>query len=82
VGQAHYELLVFPSLPAKKFASLSSKNLRACICILEPKVSGAAHPLYAAVAAARENSGDSDSVSVLVRVYELARTYFTLNSTQ
>ena len=30
------------------------------------KVSGTAHPLYAAVAAARENSGVSDSVSVLV----------------
>ena len=30
------------------------------------KVSGTAHPLYAAVAAARENSGSMNDVSVLV----------------
>ena len=53
-----------PSLPAKKSAlqKIFGSNLK----LQNQKVSGTAHPLYAAVAAARENSGVSDSVSVLV----------------
>jgi hypothetical protein len=83
VGQAHYGLglQVFPSLPAKKFASLSSKNLRACILYSRTKVSGTAHPLYAAVAAARENSEVSDMGRVIVCLYEFARTHFIQNTT-
>ena len=53
-----------PSLPAKKSAlqKIFGSNLK----LQNQKVSGTAHPLYAAVATARENSGVSDSVSVLV----------------
>ncbi len=53
-----------PSLPAKKSAlqKIFGSNLK----LQNQKVSGTAHPLYAAVAAARENSGNSDSVSVWV----------------
>ncbi len=71
--------LVLPSLPAKKFASLFFKKSSGLYLYSRTKVSGTAHPLYAAVAAARENSGNSDSVSVWVQVYYSARTYFTRN---
>ena len=54
-----------PSLPAKKSAlqKIFGSNLK----LKDQKVSGTAHPLYAAVAAARENSGVSDLNRVLVR---------------
>ncbi len=71
VGQAHYGLQVFPSLPAKKFASLFFKKSLGLGLYSRTKVSGTAHPLYAAVAAARENSDHFDSVSVLVRLYKV-----------
>ena len=53
-----------PSLPAKKSAlqKIFGSNLK----LKDQKVSGTAHPLYAAVAAARENSGVSDLNRVLV----------------
>ncbi len=53
-----------PSLPAKKSAlqKIFGSNLK----LQNQKVSGTAHPLYAAVAAARENPDHLDSVSVVV----------------
>jgi hypothetical protein len=45
------------------------------------EVSGTAHPLYAAVAAARENSEISDMGRVMVSLYEFARTHFIQNTT-
>ena len=55
-----------PSLPAKKSAlqKIFGSNLK----LKDQKVSGTVHPLYAAVAAARENSGISDLNRVLVRL--------------
>ena len=53
-----------PSLPAKK--SALQKIFGSNLILLNQKVSGTAHPLYAAVAAARENSGGMNTVSVLV----------------
>jgi len=46
---------------------------------LNQKVSGTVHPLYAAVAAAHENSRISDPHLVWARLYDFARTYFTHN---
>ncbi len=53
-----------PSLPAKK--SALQKIFGSNLILLNQKVSGTAHPLYAAVAAARENSGNSDMGRVMV----------------
>ena len=47
-----------PSLPAKK--SALQKIFGSNLILLNQKVSGTAHPLYAAVAAARENSAVSE----------------------
>ena len=53
-----------PSLPAKKSAlqKIFGSNLK----LKDQKVSGTAHPLYAAVAAARENFEISDMGRVVV----------------
>src|SRR3989338_4542403 len=54
-----------PSLPAKK--SALQKIFGSNLILKDQKVSGTAHPLYAAVAAARENSEISDMGRVMVR---------------
>ena len=53
-----------PSLPAKK--SALQKIFGSNLILQDQKVSGTAHPLYAAVAAARENSEISDMGRVMV----------------
>ena len=53
-----------PSLPAKK--SALQKIFGSNLILKDQKVSGTAHPLYAAVAAARENSEISDMGRVMV----------------
>jgi hypothetical protein len=69
------------SLPAKKFASLFFKKSSGLYLYSRTEVSGTAHPLYAAVAAARENSEISDMGRVVVSLYEFARTHFIQNTT-
>jgi len=69
--------LHYPSLPAKKSASLFFKKSLGLYLHSRTKVSGTAHPLYAAVAAARKNSATSDPFLLSARLYEFARTYFS-----
>jgi DNA invertase Pin-like site-specific DNA recombinase len=51
-----------PSLPAKK--SALQKIFGSNLILLNQKVSGTAHPLYAALRAAREKSGHSDPIQL------------------
>src|SRR3989304_3192124 len=68
-----------PSLPAKNSASLFFKKSSGLDLYSRTKVSGTAHPLYAAIAAARENSDSSEPNLVWARLYDFARTYFAQN---
>ena len=68
-----------PSLPAKK--SALQKIFGSNLILQNQKVSGTAHPLYAAVAAARKNSSISDMGRMMVCLYEFARTHFMQNTT-
>ncbi len=66
-----------PSLPAKK--SALQKIFGSNLILLNQKVSGTAHPVYAAVAAAREKLGTMDVIQLRALVYDFARTYFARN---
>ena len=66
-----------PSLPAKK--SALQKIFGSNLILLNQKVEGVAHPVYAAVAAAREKLGTMESNLVWALVYDFARTYFARN---
>ena len=72
-----------PLSPPKNLHLHFFKKSSACIRILQQKVSGTAHPLYAALRAARQNpdssSGQFKSIQVWAHLYELARTYFSRN---
>ena len=71
----------FPLSPRQKIRFSFFKKSSGLGLYSRTKVSGTAHPLYAAVAAARENSGISDMGRVLVSLYEFARTHFIQNTT-
>jgi len=76
-GWAKHAWILDPSLPAKKSAiqKIFGSNLQ----LTNQKVSVTAHPLYAALRAARQNPDSSGSLQLWAHLYELARTYFTLN---
>lgn len=71
------QIRISHSLPAKK--SALQKIFGSNLILLNQKVSGTAHPVYAAVAAAREKLGTMESNLVWALVYDFARTYFARN---
>ena len=56
------EIQISPSLPAKK--SALQKIFGSNLILLNQKVSGTAHPVYAAIAAAREKLGTMDAIQL------------------
>ena len=78
-GWAKHAWILCPSLPAKKSAFAFLQKIFGLNLHSASKIFGTAHPLYAALRAARENSAFSDPYQLLAPLYDLARTYFTLN---
>jgi len=72
-------LILCPSLPAKKSAPAFLQKIFGSNLHSASKIFGTAHPLCAALRAARQNPDSSGSFQFLAPLYELARTYFTLN---
>ena len=75
-GRAKHAWILGPSLPAKKSAFAFLQKIFGLNLYPASKIFGTAHPLYAALRAARQNPDSSDSIQLWAHLYELARTYF------
>jgi hypothetical protein len=67
----------FRFLPAKK--SALRKIFGSNLFLRNQELSGTAHPLYAALRAARENPANLPLSQLIVPLYSLARTFFMQN---
>ncbi|MCR4263399.1 MAG: hypothetical protein NUV98_01610, partial [Candidatus Roizmanbacteria bacterium] len=70
-----------PLSPRQKFRFSFFKKSSGLYLYSRTEVSGTAHPLYAAVATARENFDSSEPDLVWAPLYDFARTHFAQNTT-